>query len=519
MKYFIKISSCVIALIIILSTVTVAQCKENKNYSVKELNQLCNDIINWKKSGQGLNSGDNLFSGQYLSFAGTTSGDWYPIAMNRLGVDDDYQAYLTSLKDYVEKSYKTNQKLSRYKSTEWHRIILAVLACGGNPEKFGKDKSGNDINLVADGIYNREKDSSLGKQGINGYIWALIALDSNNFKVPANVCTTKAEIIENIISAQNKDGGWALTSGDSDVDLTAMALQSLSKNQSYKNVKKSISKGLDFLSKSQKQTGGFESWGTENVESACQVVIALSALNINVQTDERFIKNGNTLLSAMMKYKTDDGGFTHSYKEDKDNPTAVAGEPNSMASEQTLLAFSSYIRYINGDKSLYDFSDTVSKKSPLTNKDIEKIKNLPNDLTTENYGDVSALLEKAQYSENNKYIVLLKNKKSYIEEIQEKINSINSGISSLYPIENVEIKDKDKIEKIVEDYKTLSDYDKTKIVGYDDTKRALAVVTEKTRSVVMFGVFTVIAILILVFVIIRIRKKIKKKKEIDFEEE
>lgn len=514
-----KISSCVIAMLMIISTTTVVQCKENKNYSVKELNQICNDIINWKKSNQGLRNSDNLFAGQYLSYAGTTNGDWYPIAMNRLGFDDDYQAYLISLKDYVEKSYKTDQKLSKYKSTEWHRIILAVLACGGNPEKFGTDKSGNVINLVADGIYNREKKSSLGKQGINGYIWALIALDSNNFKVPSNACTTKGEIIDNIVSSQNQDGGWALTSGDSDVDLTAMALQSLSKNQSYKNVKKSIKKGLNFLSKSQKKTAGFESWGTENVESACQVVIALSALNINVQTDERFIKNGNTLLSAIMKYKTDNGGFTHSFKEDKDNPTAVAGESNSMASEQTLLALSSYIRYVKGDKSLYDFSDTISKKSPLTNKDIEKINNLPNDLTTENYGDVSALLEKAKYSKSDKYIVLLENKKSYIEKIQEKINYINSGISSLYPIENVKIKDKDKIEKITEEYKTLSDYDKTKIVGYDDTKRAFAVVTEKTRSVVVFIVFVAIAVLILAFIVLRIRKKIKNKKEIDFEEE
>ena len=276
-----------------------------------------------------------------------------------------------------------------------------------------------------------------------------------------------------------------MTSGDSDVDLTAMALQSLAKNQDYKNVKDSINKALNYLSKSQKNSGGFTSWGTENVESSSQVVIALSALNINAQTDKRFIKGNNTLLSAIMKYKTSDGGFTHSYVNDKDNPTAVAGKSNSMASEQTLLALSSYIRYVNGEKPLYDFTDTISKKSPLTDKDIEKIINLPKDLTTENYGDVLALLEKAQYSKNEKYVSTLKNDKAEIEKIQEKINSINTTINSLYPIDNVKISDKDKIEKVIADYNSLSSYDKTKVSGFDDTERALAVISEKTRSIIV----------------------------------
>lgn len=516
MKMIKRIIPCVIVMVMILSTFTTAYGKENKIYSVKELKSICNDIINWKKSQQKVDKDSNMLTGEYLSYAGTTNGDWYPIVMNRLGVDDDYSAYLTSLKDYVEKSYKTPQLLSKYKSTEWHRISLSVLACGGDPTDFGKDKDGNSINLIADGTYNRD---GLGRQGINGYIWALISLDSNNYTVPKNALNQKEDIIDSIITAQNKDGGWALTSGDSDVDLTAMALQGLSKNQDYKGVKTSIDKAINYLSKNQKSSGGYTSWGTENVESSSQVVIALSALNINAQTDKRFIKNGNTLFSAIMKYKTSDGGFTHSFKDDKDNPTAIAGKANSMAGEQTLLALSSYIRYVNGDKSLYDFTDIVSKKSPLTSKDIEKINSLPKTLTTENYGDVSALLEKAQYSKNEKYIVLLKNDKQEIEKIQEKINSINTTINSLYPIEDVKISDKDKIEKVISDYNSLSHYDKTKVSGFDDTERALAVVSEKTRNIVMFVIFTAVAILLILFVVLRIRKRIKKKKEIDFEEE
>ena len=62
-------------------------------------------------------------------------------------------------------------------------------------------------------------------------------------------------------------------------------------------------------------------------------------------------------------------------------------------------------------------------------------------------------------------------------------------------------------------------YDKTKVSGFDDTERALAVVSAKTRNIIVFAVLTVVAVLLILFVVLRIRKRIKKKKEIDFEEE
>ena len=77
----------------------------------------------------------------------------------------------------------------------------------------------------------------------------------------------------------------------------------------------------------------------------------------------------------------------------------------------------------------------------------------------------------------------------------------------------------DKIEKVIADYNSLSSYDKTKVSGFDDTERALAVVSEKTRNIIVFAVLTVVAVLLILFVVLRIRKRIKKKKEIDFEEE
>ena len=109
-------------------------------------------------------------------------------------------------------------------------------------------------------------------QGINGPIWALIALDSGNYDIPKNTSAktqaTRQLYIDEIIKNQMKDGGWSLTgTGDSDVDISAMALQALAKYQDQKAVKTATDKALTYLSKAQDSKGGYASWGTTNVES------------------------------------------------------------------------------------------------------------------------------------------------------------------------------------------------------------------------------------------------------------
>ena len=100
------------------------------------------------------------------------------------------------------------------------------------------------------------------------------------------------------------------------------------------------------LSASQQENGGFASWGSVNVESCAQVLTALSSLDINADTDERFIKNGNTLVDAIMEFSVENG-FAHV----KDSGY------NQMATEQAYYALVSYNRVKNGKTSLYDMSD------------------------------------------------------------------------------------------------------------------------------------------------------------------
>ncbi len=71
------------------------------------------------------------------------------------------------------------------------------------------------------------KSASLGKQGINGWIWGLIALDSMRYEIPSDAFYTRDDIIKEILSRQLPSGGFTLSGTQPDPDITAMALQAL----------------------------------------------------------------------------------------------------------------------------------------------------------------------------------------------------------------------------------------------------------------------------------------------------
>lgn len=332
---------------------------------------IADGILAWKKCDVGAQPDGCLLNDAYLALAGTTPGDWYPIGLGRLGIADNYAAYLAVIRDRVQERYREPGKLSAAKATEWHRITLAVLAMGGDPTSLGTDADGNPIDLIADGTYDRGRTTPLGRQGINGWIWGLIALDSLRYPIPDGAFYTRDDIILEILRQQLPDGGFALSGGSADPDITAMALQALapyrnsektytytlkkSGEQVTKTVRQVLEESLDCLSALQLDTGDFSSWGTENVESTDQVTEALCCLGIEPLTDPRFIKNGNTLLDGILRYRMPDGGFVHSFVYDPDNPTSSPDRSNTMAGEQTLCAMAALWRQANGMRTLYDF--------------------------------------------------------------------------------------------------------------------------------------------------------------------
>jgi len=562
-----------------------------KTYSNKEIQTVINGIINWKKLDNGSAVNGCLINNKFLEQAGTTPGDWYPIGLGRYGYKDDNQAYLAVITDKISQRYREPGKLHSTKATEWHRIALAVLAMGGDPTAIGKDKDGKPINLVADGTYNRGKTVSLGKQGINGWIWGLITLDSMRYIIPTGASYSRDDIIQEILRQQLADGGFTLSGKTSDPDISAMALQALapyySSNKKYTYVQKSkntqitktvktvVEETLAVLSKLQTTDGGYLSWGTKNVESADQVVVALCCLGVNPETDQRFIKNGNTLIDSIMKFRMADGGFIHSRTYDANNPTSVPNSSNTMAGEQTLYTMVALHRFKNGMRTLYDFraegggnittpsshvsaassssgvsgssvgsrvsanTSSVSSSSAavgtsstssaekkqeentvllyFSNTDKADADALPNKLSTEQYVAVVKLLDKLSQSENfekkTEYQAKLEKDKAQIMTIQSEIDRLNQDImKKLYPFNQISIKDKPAVYDVVDRYENLAPYDRKKILHYDDVLKAKTQVDNLERSVVITVVAAFVAAVVIIAVILRIRSRRRKKR-------
>lgn len=524
----------------------------HKGYSIAEINQIIEDLIHWKKESIGLKENENLFTNNFLQYVGTTNGDWYAIALGRLGYLDDYEAYLSLLQKNVQNRYLKEEKLDKTKATEWHRIILAMLALGGNPRDVGKDKNGNTIDLVADGTYNRGNTIDLGTQGINGYIWGLIALDSMDYVVPETAFYSREKLILKIIQCQLMDGGFSLEGmeGSADPDITAMAIQALSRyyqskdNYSYINkggkkvnitIKEVIDVALDSLSRTQLEDGDFASWGTQNAESTAQVLIALCTLNIDYSMDERFIKNNNTLLDGLMKYRMKDGGFTHSFERDEDNIAAIPYESNSMAGEQVLCALTALSRYLQGYQALYNFkNETVDGSllsvltqtsqtlvpSRITSTDEKDFLQISDTVSTKDYITVVRLLDKLQFAQNkNEYNEMEYTLKRRLEEInrrEEEIEVINRKIvDTLYPFETIRIIDRKEIKQILQRLESFSDYDKEKIRGYEDLLRANTQLDNEFRSYIVAGILFLTVTIFIVILISHInsrRDKMRRKR-------
>lgn len=276
---------------------------------------------------------------------GSIGGEWTVIGLARSGHDVPqkyWDNYYAAVEDYVE---DCSGVLHKKKYTEYSRVVVALTAIGADPA----DVAGYDL-LKPLGDFDKTI-----WQGINGPIWALIALDSGSYEMPVNAeaktQATRQMYIDEILSRQLNDGGWNLSdkggNGQSDPDVTGMALQALAKYQAQSAVKAATDKALTCLSKMQDSDGGYTSWETSNSESVVQVIVALCELGIDLN-DSRFTKNGSTLLDNLFSYRNADGSFSH---------TANGSGNDQMSSEQGFYGIVAVMRAMQGKNSLYRMSD------------------------------------------------------------------------------------------------------------------------------------------------------------------
>lgn len=288
---------------------------------------------------------------------GSTYGEWAVLAEARGNVSASvwYDKYLSNMATTVaSKNGKLDNTNTQTKHTEYSRVILALTALGEDATKF-TGSNGTVYNLVEPLFEKNGSTYRVSEQGNNGTAFALIALDSGNYYDNATGTTARNAWIKSLCDAQiSSNGAWGIDADfpGSNVDMTAMVVQALAPYCSTNaNVKDAVDKAVKWLSAEYQKTGDYGS-----SESAAQVIVALSALNIDAKIDSRFQHNGISVLSNFLSYADPNSkGFLH----DKQPNSTV----NQMASEQAAYTLVAYDRYVNGSKRLYDMSDVTKREN------------------------------------------------------------------------------------------------------------------------------------------------------------
>lgn len=287
---------------------------------------------------------------------GTTAGEWTVLSLARGGhytkdnaYFTDYYARIVETVNETAASVDMNGALHANKSTENSRLIVALSSIGKDATSVGN------WDLVE--AYSANGFDWIKKQGLNGTIWALIALDSHNYATSDT--TIRQQCVDAILAAQHNDGGWALTANltyASDPDVTGMALQALYPYRSQAAVAAACEEAFTCLSEMQLDDGGFASGGIPNAESAAQVIVACTTWGINPDTDSRFVKNDQSVVDALLTHYVEaEAAFKH---------VAGATETNAMATDQSCYALVAYDRLLNNQPALYDYSDVTFDAIP-----------------------------------------------------------------------------------------------------------------------------------------------------------
>jgi hypothetical protein len=281
---------------------------------------------------------------------GTNAGEWTVLTLARGEHFEQGNAYFEDYYNRIVETVKTtaasvnlNGALHKSKSTENARLIMALSSIGKDARNVGG------VNLVK--AYEENGIKWIKKQGINGPVFALIALNTAGYEIDETVVN---DCLNFIFTNQRADGGWSLAGTKGDPDITSMTLQALSFYKDRDDVKTAAEKGITCLQNLQADNGNFSYGGDPNVESTSQVVVALTAWGINPDTDERFIKNGKSPIDVILSFYTEDSKYGAGFKH------VQSGAWNDMATDQATYALVAYDRFLKGKTSLYDMKDAIT---------------------------------------------------------------------------------------------------------------------------------------------------------------
>ena len=246
----------------------------------------------------------------------SAGGEWAVIGLARGGALTGAQrtAYLAALEGALEEN---GGVLSQRKYSEYARVVLALTALGEDPRAVGG------YDLIAPLLEGEQVE----RQGINGPIFALLALDSGDY--PGE--EARGRYLRDILEAQGAGGGGALAGG-ADPDVTAQALQALAPyEETDRQAARAVERGLVCLERLWAE-GTFVT-----SESCAQALIAYAALDRPAP---------EALVEGLLSYQLADGSFAH----------RPGGKSDLMAGEQALCALNALARQERGLFPLYDMT-------------------------------------------------------------------------------------------------------------------------------------------------------------------
>jgi len=200
--------------------------------------------------------------------------------------------------------------------TDYARLTLVYQAAGKDPAKAAG------YNLIKK-ICSFE---NVSKQGLNGPIWALLAL--NGKSLPKNAKWNISLLVDEILKFQppGQKGGFSLASGKKaapDVDMTCMAVTALSSvRDALKDdarIPKAVGSALGYLADNEEKV-------KKTSESVSQYVIALCAAGS--------CEAAAVWIETLLGWQLADGTFAHE----------KGGKSDNMATEQALLALTAYVK-------------------------------------------------------------------------------------------------------------------------------------------------------------------------------
>jgi hypothetical protein len=258
-------------------------------------------------------SGEQGSDGSIGSFVDSA---WVAMAIAAADEDPhDWQVGGNSIVDYLAASAG-----SASSSTDYSRMILAIVASGEDPTAFG----GRDFVSLLEGTYDDANQQIGDETALNDDAFGIMALVAAGQSQSSQIVTDSVGFL---LANQNGDGGWGWTVGtDSDVDMTSAIIMALiSAGESAGSA--AITDALAYIESTQQDNGGFESWGSTNAETDSWAISAIVACGEDPNGAAWSSTAGNTPVDDLLTYQQAGGEF---YFQD--------GSPGAWPSQTTAKA-------------------------------------------------------------------------------------------------------------------------------------------------------------------------------------